>query len=381
MQRRQQWIRTRWHVAAIAVLGLAAPAIAQEPDPARVRWMSETGRLQIGPADLICTGSVGAIRHMRGAAVVEVRLKETLWGGEPSGSAVKLLATDARAFRQGEESLFLLKRRAGGLYRELGHHILGNPEGEARLHVMRRVLRIEAISDETKKADALRALLLGNLRGREWERWHALGELWSLVERRPGFVRPQDLQELEALLSLSLKRSFHSYLVSTICRAHTVPPLERYLHAADPAARSTAVTEVQAIPPVRRTAYLVGRLRAERSPSQRVRFCELFGVLAETEQLAELRLRLTNDAAPVVRAAAATALGWAGTGDATLLLEALRDDPAPSVRAAVAFVLARRRDRRAIPIIESELARGAVDVLQMESLKLALHRLNARTGG
>jgi len=58
------------------------------------------------------------------------------------------------------------------------------------------------------------------------------------------------------------------------------------------------------------------------------------------------------------------------------VLAALRDDPSPSVRAAAAFVLARRRERRAIPLVEAELARGAVDLLQEESLKLALLRLN-----
>jgi hypothetical protein len=355
------------------------PAAAQEPaPPARVRWMSETGRSQIAPAHLICTGSVGGIRKLRGAAVVEVALKETLWGPEPDGDGVKVIATDVRSFRAGESCLFLLRRRAGGLYQELGRHILGNPEGDARLRVLRRILRIEAISNETEKAAQLRALLLGNLRGRAWERWHALRELWLIVERRPGFLRPEDITELEGLLALKLKRSFHTYLVSTICRAVTVPPLERYLAAPDHAARGAAVAELQAIPAVRRTAYLVGRLQAERSPSKRVRFCELFGVLAEESQVKELQARLTGDPAPVVRAAAATGLGWAGPVDATPLLEALRDDPAPGVRAAAAFVLARSKERRAIPLIEAELARGAVDVLQMESLKLALFRLRGQ---
>ena len=388
-----------WRSVADATCGLGlvlatGPAAAQAPR----EWLSETGRTELAPAALVCLGTVRSVRTVRGAVLVELTVDEVLAGAEPAAS-VRVLATDARAFEAGERCLWLLATRAPGLYQPRGRHVLGNPEGDERLAVLRAIIRIEAMADPAERREALKRLLLENLDGREWTRWHALRELFVLVERVPGFLTPDEVRGLEARLDTPQKKSFHQYLVTTVCRAQAAPAIERFCTGTDGGLRGAATAVLVAIPPVRRTAYLIGRARGDPDPDRRARLCELLGILAlqdratadapgppaprtaaataAAEQVTALRRALVDDPAPAARASAAQALAWCDPACGGALLAALDAELAPAARGEIALVAARLKLSGLEPRLCAALAADCPPILRA-TLELALWRVTYR---
>ncbi|MCI0341454.1 MAG: HEAT repeat domain-containing protein [Planctomycetales bacterium] len=338
---------------------VAAPASAGGPDE---ETASTTGE-ELARATLVGVGAVESVRSLQTVTVAHVRLEEVLKGDEKPGATVLVLTSDPRRYRAGEKLLLFLGALSdpglSGRYRDLARHALGNPEGDERLEVLRGYLRVQAIPDEAARLEALRAMLLSNLRdGREWTRWNAVRECFVLAARDPPVLRAEDLAALRALLAqpVPMKKSLRWHVLATLTRATLAPLLARALGAAEPGDRARAVTEIAAVADPRRDDLLAQRLAAEDDAGRRARLAEICGALGGDLLRGALRARLREDGEPAVRTAAALALTWCDPSAGDALLQTLREDRSAAVRAMAALLLARLRDRRAVGPLRSLLA-------------------------
>ncbi len=359
--------------ATLLLLVLAAgTARGEEEDTA------ETTGEELRRAALVCVGEVASVRSLQTVTLAQVRIHEALKGDRKNGDIVLVLTSDPRRYREGERLLLFLGALSDpGRYRDLARHAVGNPEGDERLGVLRAYLRVEALPDEAARTEALRAMLLANLRdGREWTQWNAVRECFVLAARDPPVLRAEDLAALRELLErpVAMKKSLRWHLLATITRATFSPLLARALGAPDAGERARAVVELAAASDPRRDDLLAQRLASEEDPERRARLAEICGALGGDLLRAALRSRLREDGEPSVRASAALALAWCDPSAGDALLSALREDRSATVRSSAALLLARLRDRRAIEPLRALLAERPAPPLAIAA-ETALERL------